>query len=164
MAGSILTCMGSWPTSFLQTSTCQVCFNVCQDSRSWDLLLTHIPFVCVSVWVWCMHTTGQKRVSSILYRSLVIPLRQGVALNLKVASWLDQNPASPVLRLCLCQSWSYRYFLTCCIDAVIQILSLMITEQTFLTPEPSLSPLFFSLSLRLLVLCMFVYLDLSSIL
>ena len=72
--------------------------------------------------------------------------------------------SKPSPTLCLCQSWNYRYFLTCCMDAVIQTLSLMITEQTFLTPEPSLSPLFFSLSLCVLVLCMFVYLDLSSIL
>lgn len=162
MAGSILTCMDSWPTSSLQTSTCQVCFNICQDSRLGLAINSHT--LCVSVWVWCMHTIGQKRLSSILYHSLFIPLRQGVALNLKVTSWLDQNPASPVLRVYLCQSWSYRYFLTCCMGAVIQTLSLMITEQTFLTPEPSLSPLFFSLSLHFLVLCMFVYLDLSSVL
>lgn len=57
-----------------------------------------------------------------------------------------------------------QIFPDCCMGAVIQTLSLMITEQTFLTPEPSLSPLFFSLSLHFLVLCMFVYLDLSSVL
>ena len=59
---------------------------------------------------------------------------------------------------------AFSLHLAYCMGAVIQTLSLMITEQTFLTPEPSLSPLFFSLSLHFLVFCMFVYLDLSSVL